>query len=650
MATTTRVLDANVNGTVYTSNANAALEALDTCHSGATAPTDEVANGKLWLDTSTTPGILKIYNNATWEVVHSGTADINGGTIDGTVIGGTTPAAVTGTTGIFTFVEINNEIELIGASGGNALIQKNASVGRDELQIYSGGDAYQIGSRGAGIHLYGNSDNEHAGNLTVLTGPDDQGDGRLIVSGREAKTHVTIGNGIFDYVDLANDHALLNLKGAVDQPALLIEGAGATEGDIVTVTGENLQFGHWDKATTTFTQRMEIKSDGNVGIGCSPSYNLDLQSSGDTTLNVKSTGTGDADAIVVIDAADLGESVVEFRHNGVPKASIEWFNANSDLNIATELGTDGSIDFQPNGSLAMRIDKDGNVGVGVASPSAPLDIRRTGTTTLQVKAVSSGAGNDDDATLILDAAETGEANLLLKQSGVTKAFIHWWNPTSNLEIATSPGSDGNIDFRPNGSLAMRVSSSNKVGIGTSSPNSTLDVISATTCMELDRTGSNGFVAAFQRSGTTVGNISVTASSTAYNTSSDYRLKENITSIQGASDIVKAMQPVTYTFKSDGSWHDGFLAHELQELHPRAVIGEKDAMVDEEYEVTPAVEATYDAEGVELTPAVPAVMGTRSVPDYQGVDYSKLTPILTAALQEALNKIDALEARVAALEP
>lgn len=73
MATTTRVLDANVNGTVYTSNVNNALEALDTCHSGATAPTNEVANGKLWLDTSTTPGILKIYNNATWEVVVNNT-------------------------------------------------------------------------------------------------------------------------------------------------------------------------------------------------------------------------------------------------------------------------------------------------------------------------------------------------------------------------------------------------------------------------------------------------------------------------------------------------------------------------------------------------------------------------------------------------
>jgi hypothetical protein len=179
----------------------------------------------------------------------------------------------------------------------------------------------------------------------------------------------------------------------------------------------------------------------------------------------------------------------------------------------------------------------------------------------------------------------------------------------------------------------------------------------------------------------VGSISLNGSATTFSTSSDYRLKENITPVQGASDIVKAMRPVTYNFKADSTdWHDGFLAHELQELHPRAVTGEKDAMRDEEYEVTPAVyedviipaveavaeaPAVYDDEGVlvsEMVPAVEAqperteqrlvseaVMGTRSVPDHQGVDYSKLTPILTAALQEALNKIDALEARLTALE-
>ena len=79
------------------------------------------------------------------------------------------------------------------------------------------------------------------------------------------------------------------------------------------------------------------------------------------------------------------------------------------------------------------------------------------------------------------------------------------------------------------------------------------------------------------------------------------------------------------------------------------MGTKDAMRDEEYEVTAAIEATYDEEGNELTAAVPAVMGTRIAPDYQGIDQSKLVPLLTAALQDSIAKIEALEARVTALE-
>ena len=89
MATTTRILDANVNGTVYTANANDALEALDTCHSGTTAPTDEVANGKFWLDTSTTPSVLKVYDNAGWNVVYSGRGDLTvAGTVNATALTG----------------------------------------------------------------------------------------------------------------------------------------------------------------------------------------------------------------------------------------------------------------------------------------------------------------------------------------------------------------------------------------------------------------------------------------------------------------------------------------------------------------------------------------------------------------------------------
>ena len=146
-----------------------------------------------------------------------------------------------------------------------------------------------------------------------------------------------------------------------------------------------------------------------------------------------------------------------------------------------------------------------------------------------------------------------------------------------------------------------------------------------------------------------GAVGTTGTSTYYNTSSDYRLKEDVQPMVGASSRVLALNPVNFAWKSDGSRVDGFLAHEAQAVVPEAVTGEKDAMRTEEYEVTPAIEATYDEDGNILTEAAPAVMGTREVPDYQGIDQSKLVPLLTAALQEALNEITDLKARVAALE-
>jgi hypothetical protein len=88
---------------------------------------------------------------------------------------------------------------------------------------------------------------------------------------------------------------------------------------------------------------------------------------------------------------------------------------------------------------------------------------------------------------------------------------------------------------------------------------------------------------------------------------------------GASDRLMALKPVNFAWKVNGSRVDGFLAHETQEIVPEAVTGEKDAV---------------DKDGK---------------PQYQGIDQSKLVPLLTAALQEALQKIEALEARVAALE-
>jgi hypothetical protein len=144
-------------------------------------------------------------------------------------------------------------------------------------------------------------------------------------------------------------------------------------------------------------------------------------------------------------------------------------------------------------------------------------------------------------------------------------------------------------------------------------------------------------------GGTIGSITNNGSSTSFNTSSDYRLKEDLQLMSGASERVLALKPINFAWISTGERVDGFLAHELAEVVPEAVVGTKDAMRDEDYEVTAAV---LDADGRVVTEAV---MGTRSVPDYQGIDQSKLVPLLTAALQEALNKITALEARVTALE-
>jgi hypothetical protein len=126
--------------------------------------------------------------------------------------------------------------------------------------------------------------------------------------------------------------------------------------------------------------------------------------------------------------------------------------------------------------------------------------------------------------------------------------------------------------------------------------------------------------------TKTGSISTFVNTTTYSTSSDYRLKENVTCINNAINVVTQLNPVAFSWvhqASDTPTINGFLAHEVQALIPEAVIGEKDAM-------------TVDDDGNE-------------VPDYQGIDQSKLVPILTAALKEAITRIETLEAKVTALE-
>jgi hypothetical protein len=166
-------------------------------------------------------------------------------------------------------------------------------------------------------------------------------------------------------------------------------------------------------------------------------------------------------------------------------------------------------------------------------------------------------------------------------------------------------------------------------------------------------GTAGYLALYAYGGISsysiVGNVSTNGTSVAYNSASDYRLKENIAPMTGALSVVAQLKPVTYKWKANGSNGQGFVAHELQAVVPDCVNGEKDATREEDYDITPAVPAVVNAEGVETTPAVPAVKGTRTVPAYQGVDTSFLVATLTAAIQELKAISDAQAARITALE-
>jgi hypothetical protein len=203
-----------------------------------------------------------------------------------------------------------------------------------------------------------------------------------------------------------------------------------------------------------------------------------------------------------------------------------------------------------------------------------------------------------------------------------------YNTTSTTVASASGANNGGINFRNDAT----------------SGNGVIDIArTGDFCLNLNRLSTTGGVVNIRYNGTTTGTISTDGTNTTYGTSSDYRLKENIAPMTGALAKVSQLKPVTYTWKVDGSDGQGFIAHELAEIVPDCVTGKKDATRQEEYEVTPAVK---DGEGNITTPAV---IGTLTVPDYQGIDVSFLVATLTSAIQELKALNDALTARIVALE-
>jgi hypothetical protein len=296
------------------------------------------------------------------------------------------------------------------------------------------------------------------------------------------------------------------------------------------------------------TERMRIKSNGNVGIGTS---------SPQTPLHVISAeggpGSGNA-AYGLLVTAGPGNRAVNIGTNG----TAGWIQSAYTNNI----GIGNILALNPNG---------GNVGIGTTSPGYPLEVSGT--------AYMSG-------TVYVGTTNT--------------------DPTLGRVNGINLRSDGRIFSRdPGGGHSFGMASTSGTAIQFWTDNGSTRVAA--------------------------GAITSSGSSTSYTSSSDYRLKDNIAPITGALNIISSLNPVTYTWKSDGSPGHGFIAHELQEVVPDAVVGEKDA-VDSDGNIKP-----------------------------QGIDKSYLVSYLTAATQElsakntvleqslasATARLDSLESRLAA---
>jgi hypothetical protein len=266
---------------------------------------------------------------------------------------------------------------------------------------------------------------------------------------------------------------------------------------------------------------------------------------------------------------------------------------------------------------AINTDSSGNVGIGTTTPVDKFSI-------LSSSFYGLGSYRNTNVS-IAGAAGTGFS--LGALIGTT--------PTAGAEIGAvlEDANSGYLSLatRTSGSLTakMRITSDGDLALGTtttggSTPGKQIIYYAQNLrwgmfINETTGTATAAYAIAFGSTGTLVGRIQTTNSSTTYVTSSDYRLKENIAPMTGALDKVALLKPVTYKWKLDGTASQGFIAHELAEVVPEAVAGEKNA-IDENGKIVP-----------------------------QGIDTSFLVATLTAAIQELNAKVDAQALEITALK-
>ena len=520
----------------------------------------------------------------------------------------------------------------------------------------------------------------YQGNLRVVNSGAQQftikqgGNVGVGTSAPTAKMHLFtdgIDQSVFSaQTDLGTNNRILTLKSPVSD---------SSSAPYRWQTSNSIQ---WE-IDSTESKSMILNSAGNLGIGTyNPTQKLEIAgkiqvTSADPEIFLTDTTTGVDHSI---DAnSGIGNLFIHVDKNneGSDPKLIVNVGATDDLIVATETGNVGINTAAP----AAKLDVRGDVRIEATSGFAFMEMGGPSGAFIDLKSPFS---DDYDLRLQQDAGQskirtTGNSVQIDTSSGYlhlgpqNTSYCHFSTDRTryyfnqNLVVAgnrvvSSYGGDLLLQRGQSSSQQISLGLSqvvmtgqlNIAGANPSSNNGAFEVPVIGTGTPAIVSVSAGTTSlrthhSFENSNGQVGKINTLGTSTIYSTSSDYRLKTDIQPMQGSIDRVKALKPVNFEWITDGTRVDGFIAHEAQEVVPESVVGIKDGMRDKENIITPLVEATYDDEGNELTPEIPAVTETEQVPDYQGIDQSKIVPLLTSALQDAIAKIEALEIRLEALE-
>jgi len=331
-------------------------------------------------------------------------------------------------------------------------------------------------------------------------------------------------------------------------------------------------------------------------------------------------------------------------HNSAETASGSIYYDTDSGGLALQGDTGAIVAIHTGGNNErLRVDTSGNVGIGETSPLGTLHIRTSdaGITSVNGNADDLIVENNGNCGISIASSTSGEGNLNFIDSGDTNIGRIQYLHNNNIMI-----------FRTNDAERMRLTgnalvigadaitdnNNNKRGISFIDDNVGARTITRSATVNtggvtlFDFINGNGYV----------GSIVVGGSSTSFNTSSDYRMKENVVDMAGAIDRVKQLSPRRFNFIADATTTlDGFLAHEAATVVPESVTGAKDA-----------VEVWQDGEdlpdGVSVGDNKLDEDGN-TIPLMQSIDQAKLVPLLTAALQEAIAKIEDLETEMTALK-